>query len=110
MAGSSDLFRAAGRRPTASINYVSCHDGFTLYDVVAYNDKHNEDNGEDNRDGQSYNLSWNCGHEGDTEDSRVIDLRQRQMRNLIGTLLLSQGVPMLQAGDELPLVFRNTLL
>ena len=99
-AGSSDLFRAAGRRPTASINYVSCHDGFTLYDVVAYNDKHNEANGEDNRDGHNYNLSWNCGAEGPTEDPHVNDLRQRQMRNLLATLLLSQGVPMLQAGDE----------
>jgi len=100
-AGSSDLFRASGRRPTASINYVSCHDGFSLYDVVAYNDKHNEANGEDNRDGHNYNLSWNCGVEGPTDDPHVNDLRQRQLRNLLGTLLLSQGVPMLQAGDEM---------
>ncbi len=99
-AGSSDLFRASGRRPTASINYVSCHDGFTLFDTVAYNDKHNEANGEENRDGHSYNLSWNCGVEGPSDDPQVVDLRQRQMRNLLGTLLLSQGVPMLQAGDE----------
>lgn len=100
VAGSSDLFRSSGRRPTASINYVSCHDGFTLYDVVAYNDKHNEANGEENRDGHSYNLSWNCGVEGETDSAEVKDLRQRQMRNLLATLLLSQGVPMLQAGDE----------
>jgi isoamylase len=99
-AGSSDLFRASGRRPTASINYVSCHDGFTLFDTVAYNDKHNESNGEENRDGHNYNLSWNCGTEGGTDDAAINDLRQRQLRNLLGTLLLSQGVPMLQAGDE----------
>jgi glycogen operon protein len=99
-AGSSDLFRGSGRRPTASINYVSCHDGFALYDVAAYNDKHNEANGEENRDGHSYNLSWNCGVEGPSDDPNVNDLRQRQLRNLLGTLLLSQGVPMLQAGDE----------
>ena len=99
-AGSSDLFRSSGRRPTASINYVACHDGFALYDTVAYNDKHNEANGEENRDGHSYNLSWNCGVEGVTDDPLVNDLRQRQLRNLLATLLLSQGVPMLQAGDE----------
>jgi glycogen operon protein len=99
-AGSSDLFRSSGRRPTASVNYVACHDGFTLYDCVAYNDKHNEANGEDNRDGHNYNLSWNCGVEGESDDAKVRDLRQRQLRNLLGTLLLSQGVPMLQAGDE----------
>ena len=99
-AGSSDLFRASGRRPTASINYVACHDGFTLYDAVAYNDKHNLANGENDRDGHNYNLSWNCGAEGATADLQVNDLRQRQMRNLLATLLLSQGVPMLQAGDE----------
>jgi glycogen operon protein len=99
-AGSSDLFRGSGRRPTASINYVSCHDGFTLYDATAYNDKHNEANGEENRDGHSYNLSWNCGVEGPSDDVQVKDLRQRQLRNLLSTLLLSQGVPMLQAGDE----------
>jgi len=99
-AGSSDLFRASGRRPTASINYVACHDGFTLYDTVAYNEKHNEANGEDNRDGHSYNLSWNCGAEGPTAETQVNDIRQRQLRNLLATLMLSQGVPMLQAGDE----------
>jgi isoamylase len=99
-AGSSDLFRSSGRRPTASVNYVACHDGFTLYDLTAYNDKHNEANGEENRDGHSYNLSWNCGVEGASDDPAVIDLRERQMRNMLATLLLSQGVPMLQAGDE----------
>jgi glycogen operon protein len=99
-AGSSDLFRGSGRRPTASINYVACHDGFTLYDAVAYNDKHNDANGEENRDGHNHNLSWNCGVEGPSDDPHVNDLRQRQLRNLLATLLLSQGVPMLQAGDE----------
>jgi len=99
-AGSSDLFRASGRRPSASVNYVSCHDGFTLYDIVAYEEKHNEANGEENRDGHNHNLSWNCGVEGPTDRSDINDLRQRQLRNLLGTLLLSQGVPMLQAGDE----------
>jgi isoamylase len=99
-AGSSDLFRAAGRRPTASINYVACHDGFTLYDATAYEQKHNEANLEDNRDGHNHNLSWNCGVEGPTDDPRVNELRERQIRNLFATLLLSQGVPMLLAGDE----------
>lgn len=99
-AGSSDLFRSGGRRPTASVNFVSCHDGFTLYDTVAYNDKHNEANGEGNRDGHSYNLSWNCGAEGASDDLLINELRERQMRNLLATLLLSQGVPMLHAGDE----------
>jgi len=99
-AGSSDLFRASGRRPTASINYVACHDGFTLYDTTAYNEKHNEANLEDNRDGHNHNLSWNCGVEGPTGDPAVIELRERQIRNMFATLLLSQGVPMLQAGDE----------
>ena len=99
-AGSSDLFRARGRRPTASINYVSCHDGFTLYDATAYEEKHNEANLEDNRDGHNHNLSWNCGVEGPSDDPAVIELRERQIRNLLATLLLSQGVPMLLAGDE----------
>jgi isoamylase len=99
-AGSSDLFRAAGRRPTASVNYVACHDGFTLHDATAYNDKHNESNLEDNRDGHNHNLSWNCGVEGPTEDPAVVELRERQVRNLLATLVLSQGVPMLLAGDE----------
>jgi glycogen operon protein len=99
-AGSSDLFRASGRRPTASINYIACHDGFTLYDTTAYNDKHNEANLEDNRDGHNHNLSWNCGVEGVTDRAEVLELRERQIRNMLATLLLSQGVPMLQAGDE----------
>ncbi|HKE93501.1 MAG TPA: glycogen debranching protein GlgX, partial [Povalibacter sp.] len=99
-AGSSDLFRNTGRRPTSGVNYVACHDGFTLYDTTAYDDKHNEANLEDNRDGHNHNLSWNCGAEGPTEDAQVIELRERQVRNLLATVLLSQGVPMIQAGDE----------
>jgi isoamylase len=99
-AGSSDLFRASGRRPTSSINYVACHDGFTLYDTTAYEQKHNEANLEENRDGHNHNLSWNCGVEGATDDPRTTELRERQVRNLLATLLLSQGVPMLLAGDE----------
>ena len=99
--GSSDLYEGARRRPTASINFVAAHDGFTLHDLVSYNDKHNAANGEDNRDGHNHNLSWNCGVEGPTEDASVRSLRTRQMRNLLATLLLSQGVPMLLHGDEL---------
>ncbi|PZN31487.1 MAG: glycogen debranching enzyme GlgX [Proteobacteria bacterium] len=99
-AGSSDLFRARGRRPTSSINYIACHDGFTLYDVTAYNEKHNEANLENNLDGHNHNLSFNCGVEGPTDDPQVLELRERQVRNMLATLLLSQGVPMLQAGDE----------
>jgi glycogen operon protein len=99
-AGSSDLFRSTGRRPTASINYVSCHDGFTVYDATAYNEKHNEANLEANRDGHNHNLSWNCGVEGPTDEPAVIELRERQIRNLLATLLLSQGVPMILGGDE----------
>lgn len=99
-AGSSDLFRAAGRRPTSSVNYVACHDGFTLYDATAYEEKHNEANLEGNRDGHNHNLSWNCGAEGPTTDAPVVELRERQVRNMLATLVLSQGVPMLQAGDE----------
>jgi isoamylase len=99
-AGSSDLFRHNGRKPTANINFVTAHDGFTLYDLVSYNDRHNEANGENNTDGTSNNLSWNCGVEGATQDAAVGALRKRQMRNMLATLVLSQGVPMLQAGDE----------
>ena len=99
-AGSSDLFRASGRRPTANINYVACHDGFTLFDATAYEQKHNEANLEGNRDGHNHNLSWNCGAEGPTDDPQVNELRERQIRNLTATLLLSPGVPMLLAGDE----------
>jgi isoamylase len=100
LTGSSDLYEHSGRRPYASINFITAHDGFTLADLVAYNQKHNEANGEDNRDGTDDNRSWNCGIEGLTDDPAVRALRARQMRNLITTLLLSQGVPMLLAGDE----------
>ncbi|MEV4442085.1 glycogen debranching protein GlgX [Streptomyces sp. NPDC049577] len=100
LTGSSDLYQGDGRRPLASINFVTCHDGFTLHDLVAYNDKHNEANGEDNRDGESHNRSWNCGAEGETDDRSVLDLRERQMRNFVATLMVSQGVPMLSHGDE----------
>jgi isoamylase len=99
-AGSSDIFRHNGRKPTANVNFVTAHDGFTLHDLVSYNDRHNEANLEHNADGTSNNLSWNCGVEGPTDDPAVRALRQRQMRNLLATLFLSQGVPMLQAGDE----------
>ncbi len=99
--GSSDLYEATGRRPTASINFVTAHDGFTLADVVSYNEKHNEANGEDNRDGSDDNRSWNCGVEGPTEDENVQRLRRRQARNFLATLFLSQGVPMLLHGDEI---------
>ncbi|MER5888256.1 glycogen debranching protein GlgX [Streptomyces sp. NPDC001941] len=100
LTGSSDLYQDDGRRPLASVNFVTCHDGFTMRDLVSYNEKHNEANGENNQDGESHNRSWNCGAEGATDDSGVRDLRVRQMRNFIGTLLLSQGVPMLSHGDE----------
>ena len=93
--------RAGGPRPHASINFVTAHDGFTLHDLVSYNEKHNEANGEDNRDGSNHNLSWNCGVEGPTDDPAINALRERQKRNFLATLLLSQGVPMLLAGDEL---------
>jgi glycogen operon protein len=99
--GSSDLYQADSRRPTASINFVTAHDGFTLADLVSYNDKHNEANGEENRDGESFNRSWNCGVEGPSDDPDVVALRARQRRNLVTTLLLSQGVPMLLGGDEI---------
>jgi isoamylase len=101
LAGSSDLYGRGGRRPYASINFVTAHDGFTLNDLVSYNEKHNEANGEENRDGTDHNLSWNCGAEGPTDDPAVTALRQRQKRNFLTTLLLSQGVPMLLAGDEM---------
>ncbi|HET9107948.1 MAG TPA: glycogen debranching protein GlgX [Steroidobacteraceae bacterium] len=100
LCASGDLFNHQGRRPWASVNFVTAHDGFTLNDLVSYNEKHNEANQEDNRDGSSNNRSWNCGAEGPTEDATVNALRERQMRNLLGTLLLSQGTPMLLAGDE----------
>ncbi|XVV17350.1 glycogen debranching protein GlgX [Actinoplanes sp. CA-131856] len=99
--GSSDLYEIDGRRPIASINFVTAHDGFTLNDLVSYNDKHNDANGEDNRDGESHNRSWNCGVEGPTDDADIVALRERQKRNFLATLLLSQGVPMIAHGDEL---------
>ncbi|MGH3355308.1 MAG: glycogen debranching protein GlgX [Nocardioidaceae bacterium] len=101
ISGSSDLYEDDGRRPHASINFVTAHDGFTLRDLVSYNEKHNEANGEGNKDGESHNRSWNCGVEGPTDDPRVNELRGRQQRNMFATLLLSQGVPMLLHGDEL---------
>jgi len=101
LTGSSDLYNRSSRRPYASINFVTAHDGFTLHDLVSYNDKHNEANGEENRDGSDNNRSWNCGAEGPSDDPQIVALRQRQKRNLLATLLLSQGVPMLLAGDEI---------
>jgi isoamylase len=101
LTGSSDLYQNDGRRPFASVNFITAHDGFTLNDLVSYNDKHNEANGEDNRDGESHNRSWNCGAEGPTDDEAVNELRRRQRRNFLVTLLVSQGVPMLVGGDEL---------
>jgi glycogen operon protein len=100
LTASGDLFNHEGRRPSASVNFITAHDGFTLNDLVSYNDKHNEANGENNQDGQSNNRSWNCGAEGPTEDAAINELRARQRRNLLATLLLSQGVPMMLAGDE----------
>ncbi len=100
LAGSSDIFRHDGRKPTAGINFVTSHDGFTLCDLVSYSSRHNEANLENNSDGTPNNLSWNCGVEGATDDGAVTALRRRQMRNFLATLFLSQGVPMLQAGDE----------
>jgi glycogen operon protein len=101
LTGSSDLYAGTGRRPFASINFITAHDGFTLHDLVSYNEKHNEANGEENRDGESHNRSWNCGAEGPTEDRGILELRARQKRNFLATLLLSQGVPMLLGGDEI---------
>jgi glycogen operon protein len=101
LTGSADLYEHTGRRPVASINFVTAHDGFTLRDLVSYNEKHNADNKEDNRDGESHNRSWNCGTEGPTDDKDIKALRARQQRNFIATLLLSQGVPMIAHGDEL---------
>jgi glycogen operon protein len=101
LAGSSDLYQQSGRAPYASINFITCHDGFTLQDLVSYNEKHNEPNGENNDDGASDNKSWNCGADGQTDNADILKLRGRQRRNFIATLFLSQGVPMLLAGDEL---------
>ncbi|MFF8989105.1 glycogen debranching protein GlgX [Streptomyces sp. NPDC014983] len=100
LTGSSDLYQDDGRRPLASVNFVTCHDGFTLRDLVSYDEKHNEANGEDNQDGEGHNRSWNCGAEGDTDDPGVRALRDRQTRNFLATLMLSQGVPMISHGDE----------
>jgi len=101
LAGSSDLYQRDGRKPYASINYITAHDGFTLSDLVSYNQKHNEANKDENRDGADENISWNCGAEGATDSAEIHQLRQRQKRNFLATLLLSQGVPMLLAGDEM---------
>ena len=101
LSGSSDLYEDTGRRPWASVNFVTAHDGFTLADLVSYDEKHNEANGEENRDGEENNLSWNCGVEGETDDPEVLELPERQKRNVLATLLLSQGVPMISGGDEI---------
>ena len=101
LSGSSDLYQGSGRLPDASINFVACHDGFTLHDLVTYNDKVNEANGENNRDGSDDNHNWNCGHEGETDDPLVTQIRQRVVRAILGTLVLSAGVPMLGHGDEM---------
>jgi isoamylase len=101
LTGSSDLYEHTGRKPIASVNFVTAHDGFTLADLVSYNEKHNEANGEDNNDGESHNRSWNCGAEGPTDDEGVLALRARQQRNFLTTLLVSQGVPMIAHGDEI---------
>jgi glycogen operon protein len=101
LSGSSDLYEQSGRRPYASVNFITAHDGFTLADLVSYRDKHNEANGEHNRDGENHNLSWNCGVEGPTTDRAVTELRDRQRRNLFATLMFSVGVPMISGGDEL---------
>jgi glycogen operon protein len=101
LTGSADLYGDDGRHPNASINFITAHDGFTLNDLVSYNEKHNEANGEENRDGQDHNLSWNCGAEGPTDDPAIVQLRERQKRNFLASLFLSQGVPMLLGGDEI---------
>jgi glycogen operon protein len=101
LSGSSDLYKDDGRKPYASINFITCHDGFTLHDLVSYNEKHNEANGENNQDGANDNNSWNCGAEGPTDDPRINALRAQQKRNFMATLLLSAGVPMILAGDEI---------
>jgi glycogen operon protein len=101
LTGSSDLYEFTGRRPSASINFITAHDGFTLHDLVSYNDKHNQANGEGNRDGTDDNRSWNGGVEGPTDDPEINELRRRQAKNFLATLMLSQGVPMLVGGDEM---------
>src|SRR5204862_6507142 len=101
LTGSPDLYELTGRRPYASINFVTAHDGFTLRDLVSYNEKHNEANGENNADGANDNRSWNCGAEGPSDDPKVNAMRSRQQRNFLTTLLLSVGVPMICGGDEI---------
>src|SRR5207247_2148644 len=101
LTGSSDLYGRGGRRPYASVNFVTAHDGLTLDDLVAYDGKHNEANGEDNRDGSDHNISWNHGIEGPTDDAAILALRERQKRNFLATLMIAQGVPMLCGGDEI---------
>jgi len=101
LTGSSDLYQLSGRRPYASVNFVTAHDGFTLHDLVSYEKKHNQANGENNRDGDDHNNAWNCGVEGETDDEAIVALRERQKRNMLATLFLAQGVPMLVAGDEM---------
>ncbi len=98
--GSSDYYQSNGRHPFNSVNFITCHDGFTLWDLVSYNRKHNENNGEEDRDGHDDNLSWNCGVEGETDDPEILALRRKQAKNFMALLMLSQGVPMIQAGDE----------
>lgn len=100
LTGSSDLYRLNGKQPSASINFITSHDGFTLQDLVSFNSKHNEDNNEQNKDGENHNMSWNCGIEGPTEDVKITELRRKQKRNLMATLIFSQGVPMISHGDE----------
>jgi isoamylase len=101
LTGSSDLYEGSSRSPHASVNFITAHDGFTLRDLVSYNDKHNEANREENRDGENHNRSWNCGEEGPTQNPQILELRARQQRNFLATLMLSQGVPMLLGGDEI---------
>jgi glycogen operon protein len=98
--GSADLYQQSGRRPVHSVNFITCHDGFTLWDLVSHNHKHNDANGENNRDGMDENFSWNCGVEGPSHDPEIVRLRKRQAKNLLTTLMISQGVPMLLGGDE----------
>ena len=101
LTGSSDLYEHSGRKPIASVNFITAHDGFTMRDLVSYNEKRNDANGEGGADGESHNRSWNCGAEGETDDAEVLALRARQQRNFLATLLFSQGVPMILHGDEL---------
>jgi isoamylase len=101
LTGSRETYEPNGRHPWASVNFITSHDGFTQHDLVSYNDRHNEANGEDNKDGHSHNLSWNCGAEGPTDDPEINALRARQKRNLFATLIFAQGVPMITMGDEL---------